>query len=91
MYHDVEEVAARHAYDRPRPQYTLWFETTPNDRWPDVPSTYVLCADDRIVDPARSRRTVPARLGVDPIELPGSHSPMLSRPVDLADPLVGTL
>jgi hypothetical protein len=91
MYDDVAETAARRAFERLRPQYTLWFETAPNDRWPDVPSTYILCAEDRIVDPTWARRTVPPRLGVDPIELPGSHSPMLSRPADLADLLVDTL
>jgi hypothetical protein len=33
-------------------------------------------------------RVAPERLGVDPIELPGSHSPMASRPRELADVLL---
>src|ERR687893_268576 len=47
------------------------------DAMPDVASTYVLCAKDRIVDPAHWRTFVPERLGVRPVELPGaSHAPM---------------
>jgi hypothetical protein len=37
------------------------------------------------VDPDRSRRVANERLGVAPAELPGSHSPYLSRPAELAD------
>ena len=55
---------------------------------PDVPRRYILCADDHIVGPDWSRREAPARLGVEPVELPGSHSPLLSRPRELADLLL---
>jgi hypothetical protein len=34
------------------------------------------------------RYAVSARLGVEPIELPGGHSPFLARPAHLADVLV---
>ena len=43
------------------------------------------------MDPGWSRRSARTRLGVEPIELPGSHSPMLSRPELLAETLVGLL
>jgi hypothetical protein len=55
---------------------------------PDVPRRYILCADDHIVGPDWSRREAPARLGVEPVELPGSHSPLMSRPRELVDLLL---
>ena len=64
-------------------------EVTPLRSWPDVPSSYVLCTDDRACNPDWSRRAVRERLGVEPIELDGSdHSPFLSRPAELASLLV---
>ena len=38
----------------------------------------IVCAEDRVVDPAWSRRVARDRLGVEPIELPGGHSPFLA-------------
>jgi hypothetical protein len=46
-----------------------------------------VAAEDRIVNPAWSRRAARERLGVDPVELPGGHSPFLSRPGPLAEVL----
>ena len=57
------------------------------DRLPSVPATYVVCADDRMVDPAWSRRVATGRLGAELVELPGGHSPFYSRPSALADAL----
>ena len=54
--------------------------------WPDVPSSVITCTDDRSRD--FTRLVVAPRLGVEPIELPGGHSPFLSRPEALADILV---
>lgn len=54
--------------------------------WPDVPSSVITCTDDRSRD--FTRRVVAPRLGVEPIELPGGHSPFLSRPDELANVLV---
>jgi pimeloyl-ACP methyl ester carboxylesterase len=51
---------------------------------PAVDSTYVVCAEDRIVNPDWARRSARERLHADVIELPGSHSPFLSRPTELA-------
>jgi hypothetical protein len=48
----------------------------------------ILCQKDRIVSPEYSRRVAADRLGVDPIELPGGHSPMASRLQELAQALL---
>jgi pimeloyl-ACP methyl ester carboxylesterase len=66
-------------------------ETFPLAALPDVPSSYIVCADDRTISPAWSRRTARERLGVEAVELPGGHCPYLSRPAHLADVLTETL
>ena len=72
---------------RLRPQFLKPFlEPCPLNAMPDVPRRYILCADDHIVGPDWPRREAPARLGVEPVELPGSHSPLMSRPRELVDP-----
>jgi pimeloyl-ACP methyl ester carboxylesterase len=89
MYGDCTEADARRAFERLRPQSTAPYRVPcPLDALPAVPSRYVVCAEDRIVDPGRSRRAAAERLGVTPVELPGSHSPYLSRPAALADVLL---
>jgi hypothetical protein len=63
-------------------------ETFPLAAFPNEPSTYVVCADDQILRPDWSRRIARERLGADLVELPGSHSPFLSRPGTLVDTLL---
>jgi pimeloyl-ACP methyl ester carboxylesterase len=50
--------------------------------WRDTPSTYVVCALDRAVDPVVQRRM--ARRCTTAVEWPVSHSPYLSRPAEVA-------
>lgn len=85
FYHDCPDDVARWAASRLRHQaWTTSREPSPLRAWPDVPSDYVLCTGDRAVSPEWSRRVARDRLGVAAVELPGGHSPMLSRPRDLA-------
>ena len=62
----------------------LGSEVTPLQAWPNVPSGYIVCTEDRTAAPAWARRAARERLGVEPIELPGGHCPFLSRPERLA-------
>jgi pimeloyl-ACP methyl ester carboxylesterase len=90
MYGDCTQADARWAFERLRPQATAPYRVAcPLDALPSVRSRYVVCAEDRIVDPGRGRRAAAERLGVEPVELPGSHSPYLSRPAAVADLLDG--
>jgi pimeloyl-ACP methyl ester carboxylesterase len=66
-------------------------EVFPLAALPEVPSAYIVCADDRTISPNWSRRTARERLGVEAVELPGGHCPYLSRPSRLADVLIETL
>ena len=62
-------------------------EICPLETWPSVPSSYIVCAEDRTVRPEWRRRAASERLGVDPIELSGGHCPHVSRPRELAEVL----
>lgn len=85
FYHDCDPQLAKDAARRLRRQHwRVTEEVTPLRRRPVVPSAYVFCADDRIVSPRYSRRAATELLGVEPLEMPGGHSPFLSRPRDLA-------
>jgi len=64
-------------------------ETCPLRVWPAVPSSYILCCDDRTIQPEWFRRAARERLGIQPIELPGGHCPHVSRPGELAEVLAG--
>ncbi len=86
FFHDVPAATARWAVERLRPQgYAFMTEVTPLQRWPNVPSAYVVCEDDRAVNPSWGRMAARDRLGVDPHEIAGGHSPFLARPHELAD------
>jgi pimeloyl-ACP methyl ester carboxylesterase len=47
----------------------------------------IIGASDRIVSPDWSRRAARNRLGVEPVELPTGHFPMITHPELLAESL----
>ncbi|WP_336207879.1 alpha/beta fold hydrolase [Nonomuraea sp. LPB2021202275-12-8] len=52
-----------------------------------MPTRFLLCRDDRWFPAGFMREMVRERLGVEPDEIDGSHSVMLSRARELADRL----
>jgi pimeloyl-ACP methyl ester carboxylesterase len=66
-------------------------EPWPLDAWPDVPTRYLLFADDRFFPAEFARALARERLGVTADEMPGSHCAYLSRPHELAARLDGFL
>ena len=88
MYADCDDQTTKGAIDRLRPQAQPPYSVPcPLDAFPDTPCTYIVCREDRLVSPDWSRRVARERLNADLIELPGSHSPFLSRPRELAETL----
>jgi pimeloyl-ACP methyl ester carboxylesterase len=57
------------------------------DAWPDVPTRFLLCRDDRFFPAEWIRKVVKDRLGITPDEIDGGHCVALSRPRELADRL----
>jgi hypothetical protein len=89
FYHDVPrdlaEEALRHARDQAEKPMR---EPCPFDAWPDVPTRFIVCRDDRMFPAAWLRGVVRDRLGITPDEIDGGHTPALSRPRELAERLV---
>jgi pimeloyl-ACP methyl ester carboxylesterase len=67
---------------------TLFEEPWPLAAWPDVPTEFLLCMDDRFFPPEWMRGVVRERLGIEPREVPGGHCAFLSQPRPLALALV---
>jgi pimeloyl-ACP methyl ester carboxylesterase len=92
FYQDCPLEVALAAYQRLRPlTQTSFLEPCPLKAWPDVPSSYILCQDDHACGPDWSRRVARERLGVAAIELPGGHSPFLTRPGELVEALLAAI
>jgi pimeloyl-ACP methyl ester carboxylesterase len=85
LFGDCDEAAASAAFACLRPQSSAPYKIPCSlSVYPAVDTTYVVCGEDRMVNPDWSRRIARDWLKVDPIELPGGHSPFLSRPKVLA-------
>jgi pimeloyl-ACP methyl ester carboxylesterase len=85
FYHDVPPELAAEAMARGRPQAeTPAREPWPLEAWPDVPTRYLLCRDDRLLPADWIRRVVRQRLDITPDEIDGGHCVALSRPTELA-------
>ena len=88
FYHDVPPELAAEAMRHGREQSeTPGRAPWPLDSWPEVPTRYLLCRDDRFLPAGFVRKVVRERLGIEPDELPGGHTPALSRPKELAERL----
>jgi SAM-dependent methyltransferase len=87
-YHDVPPEIAADAAARSRGQAaTPMGEPWPLAEWPDVPTRYLLCRDDRAFPADWLRGVVQERLGFEPDEIDGGHLAYLSRPGELAERL----
>jgi pimeloyl-ACP methyl ester carboxylesterase len=83
--HDVPPDLAAEALAKGRGQtMTPMREPWPLDAWPDVPTRYLLCRDDRSFPADWTRRMVRDRLGIEADEIDGGHCAYLSRPAELA-------
>jgi pimeloyl-ACP methyl ester carboxylesterase len=87
--HDVPAAIAAESAAHARDQSGKPFEERwPLDSWPEVPTRFVLCRQDRLFPAAFQRRVVRERLGVIPDEMDSGHLPALSHPRELAERLL---
>ena len=88
--HDVpaDVIAASAAHVREQ-SGTPFEKPWPLAAWPDVPTRFLLCRDDRFFPADFLRRVVHDRLGITPDEMPGGHLPALAHPTELAERLDG--
>jgi pimeloyl-ACP methyl ester carboxylesterase len=86
--HDVPPELAAEALKRTRDQSsTPMGQPWPLDAWPDVPTRYLLCSEDRFFRAEWLRGLVRERLAVAPDDIASGHTPALSHPKELADRL----
>ncbi len=89
FYHDVPPALAAEARRRERGETSkVMQQPWPLERWPDTPTRYLLCRDDRMLRAEWARRHARERLGIEPDEMDGGHYIVLARPRQLADRLV---
>jgi pimeloyl-ACP methyl ester carboxylesterase len=85
--HDVPADVAEHllAEGDSRDEQQSFEDPWPLDAWPDVPTTVIAGARDRLFPLGFVRETARARLGVEDVTVIDSgHLPALSRPEELA-------
>ncbi|WP_042399280.1 alpha/beta fold hydrolase [Streptacidiphilus carbonis] len=86
FFHDVPPEVTAEAMARPQrgQSDTPFAKPWPLDRWPDVPTRFLLARQDRLFPAAFQRRVVRDRLGITPDEMDDGHLVALSRPEELA-------
>jgi pimeloyl-ACP methyl ester carboxylesterase len=88
FYHDVPRALAADASRRERGENSKALqEPWPLEAWPDVPTRYLLCRDDRMFPAAWARRHARERLALEADEMDGGHYVALSRPREVAQRL----
>jgi pimeloyl-ACP methyl ester carboxylesterase len=88
FYHDVPPELADAARRRERAETSKALrQPWPLEAWPETPTRYLLCRDDRMFPAAWARRHARERLSIDADAMDGGHYITLSRPRELADRL----
>jgi len=80
---DLHSFAAHVRAQSGTPFATPW----PLPAWPNVPTRFLLCTNDRLFPADFQRRVVRERLGIVPDEIESGHLPALSQPAELAERL----
>lgn len=93
FYHDVPRELADEALRRERahPSQAAMEMPWPLAIWPDVPTRFIVCTEDRFFPAAFLTALAQERLGVVADEVDGGHCAMLSRPAEIASILTGYL
>jgi pimeloyl-ACP methyl ester carboxylesterase len=86
FFHDVPREIVDEAWARGERHQsgTPFGQPWPLAKWPDVPTEFLLCRDDRFFPAEFMRRVVRERLGIVADEMDGGHLPVLGRPKELA-------
>lgn len=83
MYGRIPREAARDLAQRLRPM-AIPPDDYPLPEHPDLPTALVYSVEDEVFDPGFERVMAREVLGIEPIELPGGHFPMVEDPGGLA-------
>jgi pimeloyl-ACP methyl ester carboxylesterase len=86
LFHDCTEDVCRWALTTRSLMFAkqAMIEVCPLKEWPDAPSSYIVCGQDRTIQPQWQRRVAREFLRVEPVEINAGHCPHVSRPAELA-------
>ena len=85
FFHDVPPGVVAQAMGHEVVQSGTPFEKPwPLEAWPEVPTRFLLCRQDRFFPADFLRRVVRQRLGITPDEMDSGHLPALGHPKELA-------
>jgi pimeloyl-ACP methyl ester carboxylesterase len=89
FFHDVPDEVRAEAMARGerRQSDTPFTKPWPLAAWPDVPTEFLLCRNDRFFPAELMRRVVKERLGITPDEMESGHLPALAHPGELVERL----
>jgi len=89
FFHDVPDDVTAEAMARGERQQSAAPFSQPYafDDWPDVPTRFLLCRQDRFFPADFLRPLVEKRLGIVPDEMDSGHLPALAHPAELVDRL----
>ncbi|NUS74021.1 MAG: alpha/beta hydrolase [Corynebacteriales bacterium] len=89
FFHDVPPEVTREAFNRREldQSATPLADPWPLTKWPDVPTEFLLCRQDRLFPAEFMRELVKSRLGIVPDELNSGHLSALSHPAELVERL----
>ena len=86
--HDVPSQVVAQSFAHVKNQSgTPFVKKWPLRAWPNVPTRFLLCSDDRFFPADFMRRVVQERLGMTPDEMKSGHLPALSHPDELVERL----
>jgi len=91
FYHDVPRELAAQAlsFERAHPSSAAMAAPWPMPAWPQMPTRFIVCTQDRFFPPEFLRALALERLEVIADDIAASHCAPLSRPVELAALLAG--
>jgi pimeloyl-ACP methyl ester carboxylesterase len=89
FFHDVPEEVTREAFSRGEPEQSdrSFEEPWPLQAWPDVPTSGIAGADDRLFPVEFQQRVARDRLGIELDVVPGGHLVALADPEVVAERL----
>jgi len=87
FFHDVPDDITEEAFagDEPAQSDRPFAETWPLETWPDIPTSGIAGADDRIFPVDFQQRVARERLGIELAVVPGGHLVALSNPKAVVD------
>jgi len=86
FYDDVDPELAAEAMSKERRQSeSTGREPWPLAAWPDLPTHFILCRNDRFFPAEWLRPVARERLGIEPDEIDSGHTPALSHPTELVE------